>query len=146
MTYKYYLGDLDGDGDYNDSNEYQNIGPNISGISYDVAHVKWGGSWRMPTLDEIQELCNKCSWEWTSVNGVRGHKVTGPNGNSIFLPAAGYRVDDNVYLRGSDGFYWSSTLDSSSGDDAYHLGFDSGSHDRCRSNRTCGRTVRPVTE
>ena len=54
----------------------------------DVAHVKWGGSWRMPTFEEQKELLHECSWEWTELNGVNGYRVTGPNGNSIFLPAA----------------------------------------------------------
>ena len=66
---------------------YINIGSNITSTQYDVANVEWGGSWRMPTRDEIQELY-KCSWEWTTLNGVSGQLVTGPNGNSIFFPAA----------------------------------------------------------
>ena len=152
LTYKYYLGDLDGNGYYYDSNEYQNIGSNISGTSYDVAHVKWGGSWRMPTLSEIQELCNKCSWEWTTVNGVSGQKVTGPNGNSIFLPAAGNRVGTEVHRRGSDGRCWSDTLnedDSVYGGSAFGFCFGSGGrgwnygYSYFRSN---GQSVRPVTE
>lgn len=61
----------------------------------DVAHVKWGGNWRMPTMDEVNELCDKCTWEWTTVNGVAGQLVTGPNGNSIFLPAAGLRCSSS---------------------------------------------------
>ncbi|MBQ4621338.1 MAG: hypothetical protein IJB28_01640, partial [Bacteroidaceae bacterium] len=51
--------------------------------AYDVATANWGGSWRMPTLDEMEELLNKCTWTWTTQNGVKGRKVTGPNGNSI---------------------------------------------------------------
>ena len=147
LTYKYYLGDLDGDGYYYDSNEYQNIGSNISGTSYDVAHVKWGGSWRMPTLSEIKELCDKCSWEWTTVNGVSGQKVTGPNGNSIFLPAAGYRFGTEVYDRGSYGVYWSGTLGESYSNNAYGLLFHSGNHGwYYYGSRSYGRSVRPVTE
>ncbi|MCD8287796.1 MAG: hypothetical protein LUC18_03015 [Porphyromonadaceae bacterium] len=62
---------------------------------YDAATAKWGGSWRLPTADEIDELIDECTWEWTrNVNSkgkkVFGYKVTGPNNNSIFLPAAGY--------------------------------------------------------
>lgn len=148
LTYKYYLGDLDGDGYYYDSNEYQNIGSNISGTSYDVAHVKWGGSWRMPTWDEIKELCNKCSWEWTEVNGIKGQKVTGPNGNSIFLPAAGYHYDTYVAGHGSFGYYWSGSLDKDHGDIAYDFDFDSGAYglDHHFGGREVGHTVRPVTE
>ena len=148
LTYKYYLGDLDSDGYYYDSNEYQNIG-SISGTSYDVAHVKWGGSWRMPTLDEIKELFNKCSWEWTSVNGVSGQKVTGPNGNSIFLPAAGVRDGTEVFGRGSYGYYWSGTLyeDFSSGAYGFDFSFvGSEDHDLDVGDRGFGHPVRPVTE
>lgn len=116
-------------------------------LSDDVAHVKWGGSWRMPTLDEIKELINDCSWSWTTQNGVNGYKVTGPNGNSIFLPAAGARSGDSEYTRGSTGHYWSSTLDESDGYGANYLLFYRGSHElRCNNNRYYGQTVRPVTD
>ena len=143
-TYKYWS-DRDGDG-YADKSEITNIGSNISGTSYDVAHVKWGGSWRMPTLDEIKELCNKCSWEWTSVNGVSGQKVTGPNGNSIFLPAAGYRYGTEVYYRGSCGYYWSGTQHEKHRFDAFNFRFYSGDHGWDYNNRDYGHTVRPVTD
>ncbi len=142
-TYAYYI-DTDGDGL---KDTYQNIGSNISGTSYDVAHVKWGGSWRMPTLDEIKELCNKCTWQWTTVNGVNGQKVTGPNGNSIFLPAAGYRNGTDVGGRGSYGYYWSATLYSLySRSLACFLDFDGGYWDWNVSGRYDGFSVRPVTE
>ena len=60
----------------------------------DVAHVKLGGSWRMPTDAEWMELKNNCTWTWTTQNGINGYKVTSnKNGASIFLPAAGYRYD-----------------------------------------------------
>ena len=147
LTYKYYLGDLDGDGYYNASNEYQNIGSDISCTSYDVAHVKWGGSWRMPTWNEINELCNKCSWEWTEVNGINGQKVTGPNGNSIFLPAAGLRNGTEVDDRGSYGFYWSGALDESSNFRACGFYFFGGYG--CWAYwdyRLYGLSVRPVTD
>ena len=137
-TYRYYNSST-GDFDY--------IGSNISGTSYDVAHVKWGGGWRMPTRDEIKELCEKCSWEWTSVTGVNGQKVTGPNGNSIFFPAAGYRRGTEVYDRGSNALYWSGTLYEDFSGGAYYLYFISGGGDwHDWSYRDDGRTVRPVTD
>ncbi len=141
-TYKYYI-DTNGDG-YKDT--WQNIGSNISGTSYDVAHVKWGGSWRMPTVDEIKELCEKCSWEWTTVNGVNGQKVTGPNGNSIFLPAAGYRYGTSLYYAGSYGYYWSGTLRGYRGYFAYGLYFYSGGRGWDGDYRLDGFAVRPVSE
>ena len=64
--------------------------------AYDAATVNWGDDWRMPTLGEIKELIDRCTWEWTSVNGVSGQKVTGPKGNSIFLPAVGFRLGTEV--------------------------------------------------
>ncbi|MBQ7967382.1 MAG: hypothetical protein IJ290_05640 [Bacteroidaceae bacterium] len=139
-TYKYYLGDLNGDGWYCDEEEWLNIGSNISGTSYDVAHVKWGGSWRMPTLSEVQEFW-ECSWEWTTVNGVSGQKVTGPNGKSIFFPAAGCREGTKVQYRGSSGGYWSGTLNHW---DAYVITIERGGVHWIDYGRSHGRTVRPV--
>ena len=111
----------------------------------DVATVKWGGAWRMPTTDEQQELINKCTWTWTTLNGVNGWRVTGPNGNSIFLPAAGYRYGTGVSQQGSHGDYWSSSLNSSSSDYAYNLYFGSYYYDWASNyRRSEGHTVRPV--
>ena len=128
----------------------------------DVAHVKWGGRWRMPTEAELYELRNKCAWTWTTQNGVNGYRVTGPNGNSIFLPAAGYRDGTDNSGRGSWGGYWSSSLDSYCSNDAYGLYFfdryyfDVFYSDYCIDdnfylppyfcNRSYGRSVRPVSE
>ena len=112
----------------------------------DVAHVKWGGDWRMPTKAEQDELRNNCTWTWTTQNGVNGYKVTGPNGNSIFLPAAGYRDGADVYYRGYYGFYWSGSLSSDYGDSAYYLGFSDNSCDWDGDDRCCGQSVRPVSK
>ena len=125
---------------------YTNIGSNISGTQYDVAHVKWGGDWRMPTTDEQQELINNCSWEWTTLNGINGYRVTGPNGNSIFLPAAGYRGGTGVDGRGSYGDYWSGSLSSNGSGLAYYLNFNVGYFDWYYYYRYYGRSVRPVSE
>ena len=82
----------------------------------DVAQVKWGNNWRMPTYPEIKELVNECSWEWITVNDVTGYKVTGPNGNSVFLPAAGFYTSSKgndcsqVHLCSEMGYYWCSSL------------------------------------
>ena len=112
---------------------------------YDAATANWGGNWRMPTLTEIEELINNCTWEWTSVNGVNGRLVTGPNGNSIFLPAAGCRYDTSLLNAGSYGYYWSATPYSNSYY-AYNLYFNSDDYDWDFSNRYYGQAVRPVSE
>ena len=112
----------------------------------DAATANWGGSWRMPTLDELEELCNKCSWKWTLVNGVSGQKVTGPNGNSIFLPAAGYRDGGGVYHRGSYGYYWSGAPEEHVICNACGFSFDAGYwYWNFCNYRSCGHPVRPVT-
>lgn len=112
--------------------------------AYDAATANWGGSWRMPTLDEIGELLNQCTWEWTTQNGVYGQLVTGPNGNSIFLPAAGYRYGTSLGNEGSCGYCWSATRNGSSG--SFNLGFTSGKFIRDCSMHDYGFTVRPVSE
>ena len=117
----------------------------IGGTSRDVAHVKWDGSWRMPTEAEFEELIDRCTWTWTTRGGKSGYKVTGPSGKSIFLPAAGYRYETSLSDAGSFGGYWSST--SWISDYAYYLKFNSSGHNvhsACRHDY--GRTVRPVSE
>ena len=90
----------------------------------DAAYVNMGSEWRMPTKSELDELRNNCTWTWTTQNGVPGKKVTGPNGNSIFLPAAGYRRYSSLDYAGSYGNYWSSSLYWSDPNFAYFLYFD----------------------
>ena len=74
----------------------------------DAATVNWGSSWCMPTLEQLQEFCDNCTWQWTSLNGVMGCLVIGPNGNSIFLPASG-GYSSHAYWTGENGYYWSRT-------------------------------------
>lgn len=93
----------------NDTYLYKNtdIGKNIAGTDYDVAHILWGGAWVMPTQEQQKELFYKCKVERTTINGVKGCKLIGPNGNSIFMPAGGYKLDDETSAI-SSGNYWSS--------------------------------------
>ena len=100
----------------------------------------------MPTRVECEELIDKCTWTWTTYNGVSGQKVTGPNGNSIFLPAAGYRDGTSVRSRGSVGFYWSGTLIEGYSLYAYCLYFYGGSVTWNYGYRRYGHSVRPVSE
>lgn len=91
--------------------EYKDIG-NISGTSYDVATVKWGDGARIPTQKEIQELCNECDWKDSCLNDVAGAFVIGSNGNSIFIPYAGYCCEGiENYYKGNMSLNWSGTLD-----------------------------------
>ena len=110
----------------------------------DVAHVKWGDNWRMPTNAELNELINNCTCTWTTLNGVSGHTVTGTNGNSIFLPEAGYRVGTELYSRGSEGMYWSSQLHANLNYHAHHLHFLNTTPYQNFNERYTGRSVRPV--
>ena len=118
----------------------------IGGTSCDVAHVKWGGSWRMPTEAEFEELVDRCTWTWTTQGGKAGYKVTGPSSKSIFLPATGYRFGASLNFAGSHGYRWSSTPDSSGTSVAYSLRFGSSSHRVSYGSRSYGHTVRPVSE
>ena len=88
---------------YNTETEtYTDIGENISGTEYDAATVNLGSDWKMPTKDEFQELLDNCIWEWTQISGVNGYKITGSNGNSIFIPATGTSVTGTRYYTGTD--------------------------------------------
>ena len=115
--------------------------------NYDAARANWGGKWRLPTMAEMSELRNKCTWTWTTQNGVDGYNVKGPNGNSIFLPAAGDRYESSLNNAGRYGFCWSSTPYENDDVSAYFLGFYS--DDRYAGynrRRELGLSVRPVIE
>ena len=113
--------------------------------SYDAARANWGGSWRLPTKAECDELLNNCNYQWTTQNGVEGMRFTSKrNGKSIFLPAAGRCYGTSAYNPGW-GYYWSSTPYESNTQNAYELYFDSGgSADTSWSYRYNGHQVRPV--
>ena len=116
----------------------------------DAASANWGDGWRMPTDEEWTELRTKCTWTWTSQNGVDGYLVTGTNGNSIFLPAAGQYLD-GIYANSDPslyGYYWSSYLylDGDLSVYACYVYFDSASVRGSGCERYFGQSVRPVTE
>ena len=131
-------------------------GPNDNKLELDpeddAAYVNWGPEWRMPTLEEIQELDENCTWQWTQRNGVNGRLVTGPNGNSIFLPAAGGRTRDIVFNSGGFAYYWSRSLytrkklvlESADSAEAYIQFFSSGRHEVWYDLRYEGLPVRAV--
>ena len=129
ITYGVGMGDIAGDAEY------------------DAATANWGSTWHMPTCDEMFELVDSCTWEWKTQNDVNGYLVTGSNGNSIFLPAAGYRYGTSLSYAGSDGNYWSSTYGPGNSYRAYCLQFVSSYYDVSYVyRRDYGRTVRPVTD
>ena len=148
----YAWGETSTKSDYNSSTS-TTYGKKMSDIggkdTYDVARKQWDGSWRLPTQAEFEELLDEdnCTCEWTTQSGVNGYRVTSKiNGESIFLPAAGYRCFTLHYSAGSYGSYWSSTPHGSDTGYACSLGFGRGGHDTDWYDREYGRSVRPVTE
>ena len=124
--------------------EYENIGDNIQGTQFDAATDNLGKPYMMPTHDQQVELIENCTQEWTELNGVKGIKVTGPNGNHIFFPASGFRDFSNALLNdmGSFGVCWSATpYNTLVGRSLY---FNSSYWSWSFSNRTYGYPVRPV--
>lgn len=110
----------------------------------DAAHVQLGGNWRMPTAEELRAL-TKCKYEWTTQNGVKGMRVTGNNGNSIFLPAAGFkRNTDSAGGVGSSGYYWTSSLRNDNPEKAWNGWAREGTFSQSSPERCYGYPVRPV--
>ena len=145
-TYKYCNGSSSTLTKYNNSSSYGTVDNKTTlEAADDAATANWGGSWRMPTDAELTELREQCIWTWTTQNGVNGYKVTSKkNGNSIFLPAAGYRFGSSLGNAGSRGYYLSSSLNTGSPSDAYRLYFSSDSVYGRDTDRYYGQSVRPV--
>ena len=131
----------------NNSKTYNKQMSDIAGNSqYDTARANWGGTWRMPTEKEFQELSYQCTWTWTSLGGHNGYRVTSKtNGNSIFLPAAGCRNGTSLISIGSCGDYWSAGPDSNTNGSflSFGLGYVNPQYSK---NRAFGLSVRPVSE
>ena len=125
-TYKVEMGDISGN------------------PSYDAATANWGGGWRMPTNGDLEELVDMCDWVWTSQGGRSGYKVTGPTGNSIFLPDAGLRYGTSFNRLGS--YYWSSTPDGGNTQYACSLYIFNDLYGVDWYSRGYGRSVRPVLD
>ena len=114
---------------------------------HDAAQAHWGGAWRMPTKQELADLVNKCNWNETTLNGVKGWIVTGRDAyksDSIFLPCAGYGYGTSLHDAGSFGYYWSSVPYSDYYYYAWYLYFCTGSRDADYGYRYYGQSVRPV--
>ena len=114
---------------------------------YDAASANWGASWRMPTQEECNELIQLCTWEWTEMEGKKGSKVTGPNGNYIFIPAAGFRQEYDLFMSNVFGYLWCGSCYVHELDYyAYNLSFFNGPSELTWENRTIGQPIRPVSE
>lgn len=146
-TYKWCKGDYDTMTKYSTDSSYGTVdNKTVLDLEDDAAYVNMGTDWRMPTYDELKELSNTCTWTWTTQNGTKGYKVTGPNGNSIFLPAAGCRGDSGLGSgAGSGGFYWSASLVESTPSYARYLVFGSSMRNLYGGSRYYGHSVRAVT-
>ena len=118
-----------------------NIGSNISATKYDAPYNNWGGDWRMPTSDEFNELIS-CTWEEITFNGTTGYKVTGPNGNSIFLPNTGHK-QGSQNTTSSNGYYWTSK-GMTTMSYAYCLSTANGFEGIVLKERYWGLAIRPV--
>ena len=147
-TYRYCNGDYNKLTKYCNNAEYGNDGFTDAlttlEASDDAATANWGSVWRMPTQTELNELKNSCTVTWVTYNGVNGRLFTGPNGNSVFLPAAGGRYDSELYDAGSLGLYWSSSLYTDYPIDAWCLYFYSDNGYVNGNYRYYGQSVRPV--
>lgn len=125
----------------------------ISGkLKYDAATMKWGKDWRIPTIKEFEELIDKCDWRWTEIDGHNGYEVTGPNGNSIFLPAAGRRYEFSLENVRCSGSYWSSSPIKKDVRNSYTCYFwnfgnpETETIEPSRGWRCLGLSIRPVTD
>ena len=111
----------------------------------DAAYENWGGKWRMPTIEEFEELRDKCTWEWALMNSNYGDKITGPNGNYIFLPAAGGFVNTGIGETDKTCSYWTCSLSnwySNAYFTSFHAENDLNFYDT--GTRHIGRSIRPV--
>ncbi len=122
----------------------RNIGDISGKPQYDAAAAVWGNPWRLPTKEEFAELKNACRWTWEKHNGHQGYRITGPNGNAIFLPAAGYVLDDYTASADTHGYYTTATIDPEALERAWGLGFISSGVFFGNWLRECGQPVRAV--
>lgn len=117
----------------------------ISGNSFfDAAARNWDYPWRMPTLEHYQELIDYCKWNVTLMNGRHGYKIVGPNGNSIFLPAVGYKEYNSVMNDNCGGYYWIAEADKPGIAAAHYLFFGKGGIVIFDHPRGRGCTIRPI--
>lgn len=119
---------------------------NICGSTHDIAHITWGGHWRLPRMEEFKELVSACTLTWEERNGQTGYVVTGRNGNSIFLPAGGHREADIIVDQNTWGDYWSGDNYDDSKGWASLFTFNKEKYYFGRYFKSIGRCVRPVLD
>ena len=117
----------------------------IAATTYDVAYKVWGNTWCMPSEAQMKELIENCPSEETILNDVTGRLFRASNGNTIFLPAAGFKMDDTDYHVGIMGYYWTSTLSQDASPIAYELYFGNVSCYTKTEELYYGLNVRPVS-
>ena len=146
-TYKWCNGSYYTLTKYNTLSNYGSVdNKTVLDLKDDAASANWGGGWYMPDKewDEILNTDN-CTWTWTTLNGVNGHKVTSKrNGNFIFLPAAGWRIGTEFANAGTSGYYWPSSLDEDYPHNAPEVYFSLADVGRGSLNRNYGLSIRPV--
>ena len=127
-------------------NNYQSAGTYILGPAYDAAHIQWGGRWRMPTQDDLNELKENCSCEKTTVNGVSGYRYTGWNGNSIFLPDGQIKNGPNLTSNTFMCAYWTSFCMYYSFSTAQQASAFAPNGNLYKIDRAYGLAIRPVND
>jgi hypothetical protein len=147
-TYKWCNGSASTLTKYNTSSSYGTVDNKTQlDLIDDAAYMNWGGKWRMPTDAELTELREQCTWTWTTQNEVNGYKVTSKsNGNSIFLPAAGYRFASSLHRAGSHGYYLSSLLSTDYSYGVCYVSFDCSNMAMGNGYRFNGLPLRPVCQ
>lgn len=127
---------------YAEKGAYKDLPKDIAGTEYDAATAIWKGEWRMPNINEVEELAKNCTWTWTAQKEVNGYRIVGPSGKEIFLPAAGQWRNAPINV-GSAGYYWTSSLSDEYSSAAYNLNF-TGFSGRWSANRAYGFCIRAV--
>lgn len=122
------------------------LGNIAANSNYDVATAIWGEDWKIPSKEQFEELVSKCTWTWVTIDNRNGYKIIGPNGKSIFMPAAGYRYQRRILNNGDAGFYWSSMPIDDNNIKSYDLWFRQEGPTIGSGERDCGRSVRPVAK
>jgi hypothetical protein len=133
--------------DDQDMEKCHDIGSSIIGTKYDAATMKWGSSWQMPSFNQADELIKQCTSEWIQLDGINGFKFTGPNGKSIFFPAAGLAYQDGYYNYDKSGWYWLGDNTTQVSPYGFVLNFrENGTAQLGRYYRECGLYIRPVAK